>query len=305
VYTAQRLAIKMGMGASKEETLDGTAVTGMWHKRVEMPPGIIGEQMPRGPKPGSKFLGFTPRLLQELNAAKGTTGLYFEFEKAVVDECGGHNITGWQSKKIHEVVHRFQPRFNEKGIHVAYSMVRWYVHHGQGGHMEYRYWLSFANMETVPEGVPVAADSYDPEKDYDKMDADEEKLYKSDEPFVVVGQVIDGQFAPFDPTGLWVADMSTATGSLKKWLTKLEYTCVKNGSIHESLVKYKLSVMCFGVTKTSKCTTQPVPGKTGEFLSISSDGLYSRMEIMGPDSLTSTDTSGNGSVVFHRVKSAS
>jgi hypothetical protein len=292
----------MGMGASKEEMLDGTAVTGMWHKRVEMPPGVIGKQMPRGPKPGSKFLGFTPRLLQELNAARGSTSLYLEFEKTVVEECGGNNITGWQSKNINDVVTRFQPRFNEKGIHVAYSMVKWYVHHGQGGHMEYRYWLSFANLETVSEGVPIVEGLYDPQKDDQKMDADEEKLYKADEPFVVVGQVIEGKFASFDPTGQWIADMSTATGDIKKWVTKVEYSCTKNGNVYESTVKYKLSMLCFGVTKSVKATAQPVPGKLSEFMCISSDGMYSRMEINGPDSITSTDTSGSGSLVFNRVQ---
>lgn len=291
----------MGMGASKEERLDGTAVTGMWHKRVEMPPGVIGEQMPRGPKPGCKFLEFTPHKLQELNAEQGSAALYLDFKKIIVDECGGNNITGWQSKKINEVVTRYQPLFNEKGIHVAYSMVKWYVHHGQGGHMEYRYWLSFANMATIPEGVPLT-EAYDPEKDDEKMDAEEEKLYKSDEPFHVVGQVVDGKFASFDPTGTWVADMETATGDIKKWITKMEYTCKKKGNVYESVVKYKLTMLCLGMTKTSTCTAQPVPGQTGEFLSISSDGMYSRMEINGPDTIMSTDTSGVGSVVFNRIR---
>ena len=133
----------MGGGASKEEKLDGTAVTGKWHKRIEMPPGVVAEQMRGGPYPGKKFLGFTPRLLQELNTAKGTTALYLDFEKVVSEECGGTSLKGWDSKKIHEVVSRFQSQFNEKGISVQYCMVKWYVHHGQSGHMEYRYWLTF------------------------------------------------------------------------------------------------------------------------------------------------------------------
>jgi len=292
----------MGMGASKAERCDGTAVTGKWQQRVQMPPGVIGEQMPGGPRPGAKLLGFTPRLLQELNAAKGTTALYQEFERAVVDECGGHNITGWQSKKIYEVVTRYQPRFNEKGLSISYSMVKWYVHHGQSGHMEYRYWLSFANMEAVPEGVPVAEGSYDLQNDDEKMDAEDENVFKSDEPFVVVGQVVDGKFASFNPVGTWVADMDTATGDIKKFLTKMEYMCTKNGSVYDVTIRYKLSILCLGVSQTGKATVQPVPGKPGEFLSISSDGMYSRMEINGPDSVTSTDMSGANSVVLHRVK---
>ena len=61
----------MGGGASKEEVQDGTAVTGKWGKKVMMPPNVVGEQMRGGPKPGKKFLAFTPRGLVEMNKQKG------------------------------------------------------------------------------------------------------------------------------------------------------------------------------------------------------------------------------------------
>lgn len=295
----------MGGGASKEEKLDGTAVTGKWHKKVVMPPGVVGERMRGGPYPGKKFLAFTPRLLQELNAAKGTTSLYLEMENAIAEECGGNNLSGWQSKKIHEVVSRYQAQFNEKGVMVAYHMVSWYVHNGaQGsGHMEYRYWLTFTDSTVaVVKGAVLQEDSFDPKKDYDKMDKDEEKLYKNDDPFVVVGMPVDGKFTPFDPTGRWVADMGTATGEVKKFVQWMEYTCTKNGSTYEVETKYKLSILCFGKTGTSRATTQPIPNEPNAFMTISSEGEYSKAVLNTPDSITTTDVDGKWSVTFIRSK---
>ena len=80
-----------------------------------------------------------------------------------------------------------------------------------------------------------------------RRDKDEEKLFKADDPFVVVGTPVDGKFTSFNPTGHWVADMSTATGAVKKWVKKLEYTCTKNGSVYESTATYQLSLLCLGV----------------------------------------------------------
>ena len=62
-------------------------------------------------------------------------------------------------------MNEWQPRFNEKGVGVQYSMVNWYVSHGQyGGHTEYRYWLEFLDVETVGEAY-VSAYIYDPASD--------------------------------------------------------------------------------------------------------------------------------------------
>lgn len=246
-----------------------------------------------------KFLAFTPRLLQELNATKGTTSLYLEFEKTIADECGGNNLTGWQSQKIHEVVSRYQARFNEKGLHVAYAMVKWYVHHGQSGHMEYRYWLTFSDMATVAT-AELVTEGYDPKKDSDNMDEDEEKLYKSDNPFVVVGTPVDGKFASFDPTGRWVADMETATGDVKKWIKKMEYSCARNGSTYESTSTYTYRYL--GVRGSAKSTAQPIPNEPGAFLIISSEGEYSKAVLNSPDSITCTDMSGKWSVIYNRSK---
>lgn len=284
----------MGHGASKAEKLNGTAVTGKWFKRVEMPPGVIAEQMPRGTYPGKKFLGFTPLLLQELNASKGTTSLYLEFEQVIADECGGNNFSGWDSKKINDVVTRYQPRFNEKGVSVTYSMVRWYVHHGSGGHMEHRYWLSFADLETIPTGVLVSEDAYDPSKDIE-----EQQSNKSEVP-VVVGSVVAGEVAAFDPCGTWVADMATATGDAKKWVTQMEFTATKNGSVYAAAGSYRLGMMCFSYKGSFQCTMQRVPGTPNEFLLLSSEGDTYTAVPDSADAFTSTQSGGGDSVVWRR-----
>merc|ERR1712230_133245 len=114
------------------------------------------------------------------------------------DECGGKNMSGWDSKKIHEVVSRFQSRFNEKGVGVAYYKVRWYVSHGaNGGHMEYRYWMTYSDIEpssVAVQGTPVLEGAFDPSKDYEEMDADEGKLFNSPEGVVVLGTMVDDKF---------------------------------------------------------------------------------------------------------------
>ena len=70
-------------GASSKEVKRGTAVTGKYCKKVEMPPGVIGEQMPGGMRPGAKLRAFTPTLLAEMLQTKGAAALYEEFQTEV------------------------------------------------------------------------------------------------------------------------------------------------------------------------------------------------------------------------------
>lgn len=122
-------------GAQSSEIKAGSAVTGKWCKRVEMPKGVVGEQMPGGMRPGSSFKSFTPTLLQELLEKKDAKALYAEFEAEVSKDCGGEFFSGWNSPKIMEKVTKFQPRFAEKRLRVAYHMVMWYqyVYNQYGG----------------------------------------------------------------------------------------------------------------------------------------------------------------------------
>lgn len=298
----------MGGGASKEEKLDGTAITGKYGKRIEMPPGTVGEQMKGGMYPGEKFLKFTPRNLQLLNEKKGTTALYLEMSKVIVEDGGGKNMTGWESKKIHEIIARFQAQFNEKGIAVTYNKVRWWVSHGdKGGHHEYRYWMTFSDMDpaiSTAQGTLVSTDAFDPNKDYEKMDPDEDKLFTSDGAFVVVGTVVEGKFSAFDPTGTWVADMSTATGDIKKWMTSMEFTATKEGNIYKAAGKYKMSALCLWLSGKFSMTMQPIPGKTDTFTCITNEGEYLEAVLSDPDTFTSTETSRRkpDTVVWRRTK---
>jgi len=81
--------------------------------------------------------------------------------KSSMVEDDGLQWFGWHSKSLSEVVERFQPAFNKKGIGLHFNRVRWYVSHGQGGHMEYRFWLEFADMAVLQQAtepyVPVFA----------------------------------------------------------------------------------------------------------------------------------------------------
>lgn len=143
----------MGGGASKEEKMEGVAVTGMYWKKVEMPAGVVAHQLPSGRKKQERFLGETPTKLRALNEAKGTTELYDALKSSMVED-DGLKWFGWHSKGLNEVVTRFQPAFNEKGIGLHFNRVKWYVSHGQhGGHMEYRFWLEFADSAVAQPAV--------------------------------------------------------------------------------------------------------------------------------------------------------
>ena len=122
-------------GAQSSEIKAGSAVTGKHCRRVEMPKGVVGEQMPGGMRPGAGFKSFTPALLQELLEKKDAMSLYTEFEAEVSKDCGGEFFSGWDSPKIMEKVTKFQPRFAEKGLRVAYHMVMWYqyIYNQYGG----------------------------------------------------------------------------------------------------------------------------------------------------------------------------
>jgi len=80
--------------------------------------------------------------------------------------------------------------------------------------------------------------------------------------------------------------MSTATGEVKKWVTKMECTTTKKGSVYETTGNCKLSIMCFSRNYGFTGTMQPVPGKTDQFLVISSEGVYSNAVVNSPDSMT-------------------
>lgn len=114
-------------------------VTGLNYKRVIMPDGTVGQQLPDGPCPADRVK--TPRLVGELHARKGTLTAYEQLMEAIKG-CGG--VTGWQSSKIEEVLARFQKTLNEHGVGVTYTMVQWYD--GLKRKMEFRYWLEFTDF---------------------------------------------------------------------------------------------------------------------------------------------------------------
>ena len=161
----------MGASVSKQEVVDGTAVAGCWDAKVEMPPGVYAEQMEGGMHPGSKMVEFTPTKVGELLDKCGARALYDKFEAEISADCGGQHFTGWDSKKIYEKVNKYQDEFKAKGIEVTYNMVTWqyWVSHGpphHGGHVqiEYRYWMTYADVSIAPGFKPQ--NSFDPDKDY-------------------------------------------------------------------------------------------------------------------------------------------
>lgn len=279
----------MGIGASKEEKLDGTAVTGYWHKKVVMPKGIVAEQMRGGPYPGKRFLSFTPRLLQEMNAKKGSTGLYLELEQAINDRCGGTEMSGWDSKKIYEVVSQFQSRFSEKGMSVNYSMVKWWVSHGQyGGHMEYRYWLEFADLEIATgEVVPLAR--YDPTLDYTKKTAVEENI-ENEVPQFTVGTTI------VDPEGVWELQLDTMKGEGKSFVKNGTLTLAKNGSVYDVQAEFKLGAMCLWQTAKYRGVLQ----MTEDGWRYSLEGKFGLIKIVSSTVMEVTDSKGEISAQYKK-----
>ena len=139
----------------------------------------------------------------------------------------------------------FQARFNEKGVGVQYSMVQWYVHHGQSGHMEFRYWLEFSDVAVA--GVYVAENAFQPDRDYSKITYDEKE--KSMDKEVLSGashknlfQTVQGapitDGSSFDIVGTWEYDAAQSTGtSIMKSSTT---TITLNGAVYVASSTTKL-----------------------------------------------------------------
>ena len=126
------------------------------------------------------MMKFTPTKLKELLDKYSATDLYTEFEAVISKDCGGEDMGGWNSRKIHGKVEEYQNRWNEKGIRVRYNMVKWWEHNGKSTAPHYRYWMEYADIAVVDKtGVPSSdygADkpdtAYNPDIDYAKASGD-------------------------------------------------------------------------------------------------------------------------------------
>merc|ERR1712137_932118 len=185
---------------------------GYWRK-VEMPGGVVAHQLPSGFKKQERFLGETPRKLHALNEEKGTIELY-----------DGLKSFGWHSKALSEVVARFQPAFNEKGVGLHFNRVRWYVSHGQhGGHMEYRFWLEFADMAVAqPAGGYVPVFAYNAEQDAEFESGSEAT------PIVVAVAAED----VIEMSGNWEVDVESLSEDTAKNITGGEFSISRTGDVY-------------------------------------------------------------------------
>lgn len=232
-------------GASSKEVKRGTAVTGKYCKKVEMPPGVIGEQMPGGMRPGAKLRAFTPTLLAEMLQTKGAAALYEEFQTEVSQDCGGENIKGWNSAAIQQKVTKFQPRFNELGIRVTYHMAQWqqWVSNGQyGGTMQtfYKYWMTYAEMD-VPV-VTLQADAYAPEQDGAKADG---VVLATGSPLTSEA----GKLAPFEPVGHWTLDVDAQGQSVALKEGSMDISRADGRSLR-AVGSALFPILCFSKTVT-------------------------------------------------------
>ena len=286
-------------GASSKEVKQGTAVTGRYCKKVSMPAGVIGEQMPGGMRPGATFCAFVPKLLEEvLRTQKGGAELYAEFKREVSDDCGGDNIKGWQSSAIQQKVTKFQPLFNEIGLRVTYNMVMWqqWVPNGQyGGHMQtmYKYWMTYAEM-SVPV-VTLQADAYDPLQDFSKAD---DIVTAAGTP--LIGDI--GQLESFDAVGDWMLDVHSQSNPSAAPL--------KEGSMSISLADDKrlravgvarFPILCFSKTITWDETLES--SSTNVYIgtiqgSMGAGETTIELTLTSPNTLTVTSASRHGT---HRM----
>jgi len=212
----------MGGGASKEEKMEGVAVTGLYWKKVEMPDGVVAHQLPSGFKKQERFLGDTPSRLRALNEAKGTGELYDALKSSMVED-DGLKWFGWHSKALSEVVARFQPAFNEKGVGLHFNRVKWYVSHGQGGHMEYRFWLEFADMAVAqPAGGYVPVFAYDPAQDAE--------FESSNEATAIVVAVASEDV--IEMSGNWEVDVESLSDEAAKNITGGEFSISRTGDVY-------------------------------------------------------------------------
>jgi len=203
--------------------MEGVAVTGRYWKRIEMPEGVVAHQLPNGFHKKDRFLGETPRKLKALNEERGTTELYDALKSSMVED-GGLDLWGWHSRAINEVISRFQSAFNEKGIGLHFNRVRWYVSHGQhGGHVEYRYWLEFADsakQKTAVQYVPVF--------EYNAADDAEFESSQQQTPIVVAVAAED----VVDISGSWEVDMQSLDAQAAQSITGGSFSISQTGDVY-------------------------------------------------------------------------
>lgn len=279
-------------GASSKEKNSGTAVTGKYGKRVEMPAGVIGEQMRGGMRPGRRFCGFTPELLVGLLKEKDASDLYHEFKAEVSQDCGGELRKGWDSAAIQAKVTKFQPRFNDKGIRVTYHMAMWqqYISHGQyGGHMQqmFAYWITYADLE-----VPiVTADAYDPEQDYGK---DGSVATAAGSPITAVAGKPE-----FDPVGHWTLDVGSQTPSAA--LTEGEMTISRgDDKALRTVGTAQAKILCFSKTIA---WDEPLEHSGGNVFGCSTADATIEVAMTSADTMMTTSASRNGTfqMVYRKV----
>ena len=135
----------MGCGASKGD-LEGKSVTyGSFGKKKQMPPGVCSQYMPKGLKPGNRFMATPSAAIDEIIAAKGVT-FWTEFKQDICDSCGGSSITGWDSKAITKLIdEKYADKFKEKGLEIFHCGTVLYTDKSA----EFWYWLELKDLSVA------------------------------------------------------------------------------------------------------------------------------------------------------------
>jgi len=214
----------MGNGASSEEKLDGSAVTGQWWQRVEMPDRVAAHRFPNSGRKAQRFLAETPSRVKVLNEAKGTTSLYDALKSSLVYDGGIDFFGFWKRNVIHQVVERYQPAFNEKGVGVYFAMARWLPYDSED-HMESRYWLEFYDMAVEKYCCPF---SYDPDMNHD--------LHAL--PSFDVGE--PGQEV-VDLTGQWVIDAEALSKEALRCITAGHIDITQTAGVYHMVASLKFA----------------------------------------------------------------
>ena len=145
----------MGSGCSShpEANITGKVIScGLHGASKTFPYGVCGEWMPKGATPGRQFLQGHSDAVKAMLPDVGLVVEYAQLKNAIVERCGGKEITGWDSDAIVQLIHdEYHEIFKAKGVEIFYCMKLQI----EGRYHEHFHWLELKNIgKADPYYVP-------------------------------------------------------------------------------------------------------------------------------------------------------
>lgn len=129
---------------------------------LEFPYGVAVEEL-KAWKNRQALRDTIPIFVEKMLTAKDLMTEYEMLVEECIESGVGPNTKMWNIGNLKEIMAKYQPIFEKKGVAVFISHKQEFISHGQyGGHYEYFRWIEFVNREEQP--------NYQPQRDANAKD---------------------------------------------------------------------------------------------------------------------------------------